>query len=74
MTKMKKLICLMVDRLLLKPLGVNSKNLPLIIVRWFCIIIFDRLGPHQVIHPRRLLKMDTMVFDSGSRNWCAGCA
>ena len=51
-------------------LGLPGSN------RWYCSELAawcwdrpaDRLGPWHVIHPRRLLKMGTVVFDSGSRD------
>ena len=51
-------------------LGLPGSN------RWYCSELAtwcwgrpaDRLGPWYVIHPRRLLKMGTVVFDSGSRD------
>ena len=51
-------------------LGLPGSN------RWYCSELAtwcwdrpaDRLGPWYVIHPRRLLKMGIVVFDSGSRD------
>ena len=51
-------------------LGLPGSN------RWYCSELAtwcwdrpaDRLGPWYVIHPRRLLKMGMVVFDSGSRD------
>ena len=51
-------------------LGLPGSN------RWYCSELAtwcwgrpaDRLGPWYVIHPRRLLKMGSVVFDSGSRD------
>ena len=51
-------------------LGLPSSN------RWYCSELAswcwgrqpDRKGPWHVIHPRRLTKMGTILFDSGSRD------
>ena len=51
-------------------LGLPSSN------RWYCSELAswcwgrqpDRKGPWHVIHPRRLTKMGTVLFDSGSRD------
>ena len=51
-------------------IGLPSSN------RWYCSELAswcwgrqpDRKGPWHVIHPRRLTKMGTILFDSGSRD------
>ena len=51
-------------------IGLPSSN------RWYCSELAswcwgrqpDRKGPWHVIHPRRLTKMGTVLFDSGSRD------
>ncbi len=51
-------------------IGLPSSN------RWYCSELAswswgrpsDRKGPWHVIHPRRLSRMGTVLFDSGSRN------
>jgi uncharacterized protein YycO len=51
-------------------IGVPSKK------RWYCSELacwsmgleVDRLGAHRVIHPRKLVKLGTVLFDSGQRD------